>query len=162
MASPPQLHLRNQICHALYSASLALTRAYRPLLEPLGLTYPQYLVMLALWEEEPLSVGQLCERSRLETGTVTPLLQRLEAKGLIVRGRSADDERRREISLTPAGQAMQKEAEEIPLKMACLAVIPPEEALALKQIAENLYQKLHDLEEAAGNGQPPRKASARP
>lgn len=79
MSSPSHLHLRNQICLALYSAGNALSRAYRPLLEPLDLTYPQYLVMLALWEEDRVSVTAICERTRLDTGTVTPLLKRLEA-----------------------------------------------------------------------------------
>lgn len=147
--SPPHLHLRNQVCLSLYSAVNALTRAYRPYLDPLGLTYPQYLVMLALWEEDGLSVGDICSRTRLETGTVTPLLKRLAAKGLLVRGRSDADERRRVIELTPEGRAMQAAANEVPYRMACLDALTPEEATQLKALAETLFTKLLVRERAA-------------
>ncbi|PAU86980.1 MarR family transcriptional regulator [Pseudomonas sp. WN033] len=147
MSSPSHLHLRNQICLALYSAGNALSRAYRPLLEPLDLTYPQYLVMLALWEEDGVSVTAICERTRLDTGTVTPLLKRLEAKGLLLRVRSAEDERRRVISLTDSGRALQARAEDIPLRMACLGVLTPAEGAELKRLSETLYRNLLALEQ---------------
>lgn len=148
MTSPPHLHLRNQVCLSLYSAVNALTRAYRPYLDPLGITYPQYLVLLALWEEDGLSVGDICTRTRLETGTVTPLLKRLAAKGLLVRGRSDTDERRRVIELTAEGRAMQA-ADEVPFRIACLDALTPEEATQLKALAETLFTKLLARERAA-------------
>ena len=150
MASPPHLHLSNQLCLALYSAGNALSRAYRPMLEPLDLTYPQYLVMLALWEVDGVSVSDICERTRLDTGTVTPLLKRLAAKGLLVRARSEEDERRRVISLTEAGQALQARAEDVPFRMACLGVLTPEEGIELKRLAETLYRNLARLEQVRG------------
>src|SRR3712207_920674 len=98
------LRLDNQLCFALYSASLAMTKLYKPLLDELGLTYPQYLAMLALWEQDGLSVSQLGERLRLDSGTLTPLLKRLEAMDLVARLRSVEDERRVHITLTAAGR----------------------------------------------------------
>ena len=100
------LQLDHQLCFALYSASLAMTKLYKPLLEPLGLTYPQYLVMLVLWEGDGLTVSQLGERLALDSGTLTPLLKRLEASGLVQRRRDAADERRVLLHLTPAGRAL--------------------------------------------------------
>ena len=131
-----------QICRSLYSATNALIRAYRPLLEPLGLTYPQYLVMLALWEKDAVPVTRICRRTRLETGTVTPILKRLEAKGLIIRGRSETDERQRVVELTGTGRAMQAQAESVPMDMACMALLTPEEGLELQRLTETLYERL--------------------
>ena len=108
------LLLDRQVCFPLYAASNLLTRLYRPVLEPLGLTYPQYLVMLVLWERSPASVGDLGERLHLDSGTLTPLLKRLESAGLLARQRDAQDERRVRIALTNAGQALRAEAEKIP------------------------------------------------
>jgi DNA-binding MarR family transcriptional regulator len=98
----------------LYSASLAMTKLYKPLLDELGLTYPQYLAMLALWQEDGLSVSSLGERLRLDSGTLTPLLKRLEAAGLVSRLRAVDDERRVHVSLTTAGRRLRARAEKIP------------------------------------------------
>lgn len=108
------LQLDHQLCFALYSASLAMTKLYKPLLEPLGLTYPQYLAMLALWEQDGPSVSALGERLRLDSGTLTPLLKRLEAAGLVQRERAADDERRVHVHLTPAGRKLKARAVAIP------------------------------------------------
>lgn len=108
------LRLDNQVCFALYSASLAMTKLYKPLLEAIGLTYPQYLVMLVLWEGDRLTVSELGERLTLDSGTLTPLLKRLEAAGLLARLRDAEDERRVRIVLTEAGRARRAEAEKIP------------------------------------------------
>jgi DNA-binding MarR family transcriptional regulator len=108
------LRLDNQLCFALYSASLAMTKLYKPLLEELDLTYPQYLAMLALWGEDDLTVSQLGERLHLDSGTLTPLLKRLEAARLVLRERSAEDERRVHIRLTAAGRRMRARAEKIP------------------------------------------------
>ena len=108
------LRLDNQLCFALYSASLAMTKLYKPLLDELSLTYPQYLAMLALWEEDGLSVSQLGERLRLDSGTLTPLLKRLEAQGLVSRLRAVEDERRVHLMLTPAGRKLRARAEKVP------------------------------------------------
>jgi DNA-binding MarR family transcriptional regulator len=108
------LTLDRQLCFALYSASLAMTRLYKPLLAPLGLTYPQYLVMLALWEQDGQTVSALGERLQLDSGTLTPLLKRLEAQGTLARVRDAADERRVIVSLTAAGRALKVQARRIP------------------------------------------------
>ena len=113
------LALDRQLCFALYSASLAMTKAYKPLLEPLGLTYPQYLAMLVLWETDGVSVSQLGERLRLDSGTLTPLLKRLEAQALVQRLRDASDERRVLLRLTAAGRALKARARTVPQAIAC-------------------------------------------
>lgn len=112
------LALDRQLCFALYSTSLAMTRHYRPLLEALGLTYPQYLVMLALWESDGQVVSQLGTRLFLDSGTLTPLLKRLESLGLIERRRDLADERRVVVSLTPAGHALRRDALGVPVALA--------------------------------------------
>ena len=108
------LALDRQLCFALYSASLAMTKVYKPLLAPLGLTYPQYLVMLALWEQDGQSVSTLGDRLALDSGTLTPLLKRLEAQGVLSRERDAADERRVIVRLTPAGRQLKVQARRIP------------------------------------------------
>ena len=108
------LALDKQLCFALYSASLAMTKVYKPLLAPLGLTYPQYLVMLALWEHDGQSVSALGDKLALDSGTLTPLLKRLEAQGRLGRERDAQDERRVIVRLTPAGRQLKAEARRIP------------------------------------------------
>jgi len=108
------LALDRQVCFALYSASLAMTKLYKPLLAPLGLTYPQYLAMLVLWEQERLSVGELGDRLALDSGTLTPLLKRLEQQGLVERERDPDDERRVLLHLTPAGRDLKIAARRVP------------------------------------------------
>lgn len=112
--SPAALRLDNQVCFALYSASLAMTKLYKALLDEIGLTYPQYLVMLVLWEQDGLTVSALGERLFLDSGTLTPLLKRLEGAGLLGRLRDVQDERRVRITLTPAGRALRDTAERIP------------------------------------------------
>ena len=104
-----------QLCFALYSTSLAMTKLYKPLLADLGLTYPQYLVMLALWERDDVTVSELGERLFLDSGTLTPLLKRMETAGFLLRSRSAQDERRVQITLTSAGRALKSKASSIPL-----------------------------------------------
>ena len=106
--------LDNQLCFALYSTSLAMTRRYQPLLQALGITYPQYLALLVLWERDGLSVSELGERLFLDSGTLTPLLKRLESAGLVSRLRAVDDERCVHITLTPAGRALKAQAANIP------------------------------------------------
>nr|WP_276613384.1 MarR family transcriptional regulator [Rothia koreensis] len=110
--------LDNQLCFSLYRASHAMVRAYRPLLEGLGLTYPQYLVMLTLWQtEEAQSVGQIGELLGLDSGTLTPVLRRLEQRGLLERLRDPEDERRRLIALTETGAELRHDAEGVPEKI---------------------------------------------
>jgi DNA-binding MarR family transcriptional regulator len=106
--------LDKQLCFALYSSSLAMTKLYKPLLDKLGLTYPQYLVMLALWEQDTLSVTALGERLFLDSGTLTPLLKRMESSGWLVRQRSLHDERRVLVSLTENGRSLRAAAQHIP------------------------------------------------
>lgn len=139
-SAPRLVKLEEQLCFALYSASRALTRAYQPLLEPLGLTYPQYLVMLVLWEGEARSVSELGARLGLDSGTLTPLLKRLEEAKLVERRRDAEDERVVHISLSPAGAALQERARPIPLELACRAgFVPTKEGLAeLAQLRDTL------------------------
>ena len=108
------LKLDNQLCFAVYSASLAMTRLYKPLLEKLNLTYPQYLVMLALWERDGQTVSELGAQLSLDSGTLTPLLKRLEANGLVARLRDVADERRVHITLTAAGRKLKARAASVP------------------------------------------------
>ena len=105
----PTLPLDDQLCFALYAASMAVQRAYKPLLDALGLTYPQYLVLHTLWEEDGRSIGAIADRLALESSTVTPLVKRLEASGAVTRTRDAADERRVEVRLTERGRALREE-----------------------------------------------------
>lgn len=114
---PPGLALDDQLCFALYTASRAVTAAYRPLLDGLGLTYPQYLVMLVLWERGSVPVKGLGSALHLDYGTLSPLLKRLEAGGLVRRERRSDDERSVLITLTPRGQGLRRDAECVPSSM---------------------------------------------
>lgn len=109
-----QLLLDNQLCFKLYAASRAVTRAYKPMLDELGLTYPQYLVMLVLWERDERNVSDICNQLYLETATLTPLLKRLEARGLVNRRRSPSDERQVIVSLSEAGRALYAQVQHIP------------------------------------------------
>jgi DNA-binding MarR family transcriptional regulator len=117
-AGDDSLLLDRQVCFPLYAASNLLTRLYRPVLDPLGLTYSQYLVMLVLWERSPASVGDLGERLHLDSGTLTPLLKRMEQGGFISRQRDPEDERRVLISLTAHGRDLRKAALNVPETLA--------------------------------------------
>lgn len=136
------LQLDNQLCFALYSASLAMTKVYKPLLDAIGLTYPQYLVMLVLWEQEGLMVSEIGEKLHLDSGTLTPLLKRLEASGLLTRRRAVDDERRVHIALTAAGHALKTQAASIPgcILSASRCTLP--ELTALTHQVQALRQQL--------------------
>jgi len=125
------LQLDRQLCFALYSASLAMTKLYKPLLDPLGLTYPQYLVMLVLWESDGITVSQLGERVALDSGTLTPLLKRLEVSNLVRRLRDTADERRVLLHLTPAGRALKAKALVVPEQVACASGCELDELAAL-------------------------------
>lgn len=136
------LLLDNQLCFALYSASLAMTKLYKPWLDEIGVTYPQYLALLALWEQDGLSVSQLGERLRLDSGTLTPLLKRLEAAGLVSRLRAADDERRVHITLTAAGRKLRSRAEKIPGCVAQAAQCALPELVQLTRQVQSLRDRL--------------------
>lgn len=140
-ASDP-LALDNQLCFALYAASGLVTRAYRPLLEPLGLTYPQYLVMLVLWEQAPRAVKDLGQALDLDSGTLTPLLKRMEAAGLVARTRDAGDERRVLISLTDKGAALHAEAAKIPAALACELHLPLDQIIDLRTTLQDLARRM--------------------
>jgi MarR family transcriptional regulator, organic hydroperoxide resistance regulator len=144
------LRLDQQLCFPLYAAANAICRAYSSLLEPLGLTYPQYLVMLVLWESAPLSVGQVGERLLLDSGTLTPLLKRLESAGLVKRQRDRDDERRVLVDLTLAGRRLKAKARAVPEALACRLLIAPLDAMRLRQDLRALLAVLND----AGEGGP--------
>jgi DNA-binding MarR family transcriptional regulator len=126
MREPAALTLDEALCFALYSASRALTGFYRPLLDELGITYPQYVVLLALWERDGVSVGALGERLRLDYGTLSPLLKRLEAAGLVRRVRSAEDERTVTVSLTESGLSLRTRADCIPEQVISATGLDPE------------------------------------
>jgi MarR family transcriptional regulator, organic hydroperoxide resistance regulator len=135
--------LDRQVCFALYSASRAATAVYRPVLEDMGLTYPQYLVMLVLWESEPRGVKELGEELGLDSGTLSPLLKRLEALGLVERRRSGEDERRVAIHLTPAGRNLSGKAAAIPQRLAQAAGLSPRELEQLRETLGKLTAALH-------------------
>lgn len=131
------LRLDNQMCFALYSASLTMTKAYKPLLKKFDLTYPQYLVMLVLWEQDKRTVSELGERLFLDSGTLTPLLKRLEALTFIARTRDAADERRVIVALTAAGRRLQKQSLVVPQRIACATECTlPELKSLTKQLGE--------------------------
>ncbi|WP_426006447.1 MarR family winged helix-turn-helix transcriptional regulator [Paenarthrobacter sp. NyZ202] len=141
MSDAPRL--RHQVCFALYSASKAATAVYRPVLDDLGLTYPQYLVMLVLWEEEPRSVRALGAELGLDSGTLSPLLKRLEAMGLVERHRSAEDERRVDVVLTDAGTRLSAKAQAVPLRLAEAAGLSADEMAQLHATLGKLTAALH-------------------
>ncbi len=140
--STPSLQLDNQLCFALYSSSLAMTKLYKPLLAEIGLTYPQYLVMLVLWEQDALMVSALGNKLYLDSGTLTPLLKRLEVAGFISRQRAADDERRVLVTLTPSGQQLQQQALHLPACVLQASQCSVETASALTQQIKQLRGSL--------------------
>jgi MarR family transcriptional regulator, organic hydroperoxide resistance regulator len=142
------LALDNQFCFALYSASLAMTKAYKPLLDNLGLTYPQYLAMLVLWQEEGLLVKDIGEKLFLDSGTLTPLLKRLEAAGLIARTRDEKDERQVRITLTPEGRALKRRARTIPEQVMCASGQSAQALGALRNQLSLLRDSLTNANEA--------------
>ena len=140
-----QLKLDNQVCFRLYTASRLVTQAYRPLLEPLGITYPQYLVLMVLWEKDHQTVSEICKRLVLESNTLTPLLQRMEKEGLVVRKKGTADSRQTLVSLTRKGLHLQEEAKEVP---SCMALSldgcspSPTEAAAFVQSLDSIIKRL--------------------
>ncbi len=144
MQSPPQLRLDRQICFALYNASRAVTLAYAPLLAPLGLTYPQYLVLLVLWEEDGPSVKELGARLELDSGTLTPLLKRMESARLVARRRDAEDERVVRVRLTADGRALRAKAAAVPEAISCKLGTTRGDMARLRQELVDLTRALRD------------------
>jgi DNA-binding MarR family transcriptional regulator len=136
------LRLDNQLCFAVYAAAHAFNATYKPLLEPLGLTYPQYLVMLVLWQEDGVTVSAIGARLGLDSGTLTPLLKRLEAAGLLNRLRDAADERQVRITLTAAGRALKPKAKGIPQELLCASGLSLGDIVALRAKLESLAENL--------------------
>ncbi|MBW9208129.1 MarR family transcriptional regulator [Mumia sp. zg.B21] len=135
--------LDEQLCFALYSASRAMTATYRPLLKGLGLTYPQYLVMMALWEEGRTTVGGLGEQLQLDSGTLSPLLKRLEAHGYLRRQRSTSDERVVEVVLTPAGSDLERQASGVPRQAFSATGMTAHETADLREAVRRLSEALN-------------------
>lgn len=138
------LRLDRQICFPLYAASNLLTRLYRPVLAELGLTYSQYLVMLVLWEHVPQTVGSLGERLHLDSGTLTPLLKRMEAAELITRQRDPDDERRVRIGLTAQGRSLRDRASAVPATLASGLDLSSTDLESLRSAVQNMVAVLAD------------------
>ncbi|MBW3695565.1 MarR family transcriptional regulator [Vibrio sp. T187] len=136
------IKLENQICFPLYSAANAVIRSYRPLLEELDLTYSQYLVMMVLWDKNGINVKELGSKLSLDSGTLTPLLKRLEAKGIVLRKRGEHDERVRELFLTEQGLELKEKAKQVPKAMRCKFNLELDELLELKRLCEKVMKTL--------------------
>lgn len=153
MAKYAQLELDHQLCFPLYAASRAMTKAYQPLLEPFDLTYPQYLTMLAVWASpDPQTVGELGERLRLDSGTLTPLLKRLEGRGLLERHRDPADERRVLVSATTEGEELQDRLADVPMALAVRTGLTLEDGIELRRLLDRLLTSLDaaDATDASG------------
>lgn len=136
------LKLDKQLCFALYSTSLAMTKLYKPLLEKLGLTYPQYLVMCILWERDGLALKDIAEQLHIDSGALTPVIKRLEAQGLLQRQRQPDNERTLEIALTTEGRALREQAGEIPLQIGMACATSEDEIHQLRDQLQRLRANL--------------------
>ncbi len=137
------LKLENQLCFPLYAASKEIIRRYKPFLDELDLTYTQYIAMMVFWDKKQLNVKELGKYLKLDSGTLTPVLKKLEAKGYITRSRSAEDERNLVISVTDKGEALKEKAVEVPVKMGACVSLTPDEAMTLYRI---LYKLMGSLE----------------
>lgn len=140
------LLLDNQLCYALYAAAHRMTKSYRPLLEQMGLTYPQYLVLLVLWETDGMTVSEIGRRLRLDSGTLTPVLKRLEGAGFVTRSRRRSDEREVEISLTPRGRELRVEALAVRKSVMCQLDLSEPEVQALRADLNALIENLSAAE----------------
>jgi DNA-binding MarR family transcriptional regulator len=153
--APPAPNLDALLCFAVYSTGLAFNRVYRRPLERLGITYPQYLVMAALWSEDDLSVGELGKRLSLDTNTLTPLVKRIEAMGLVTRRRSTADERRVTVALTDKGRTMRSEVGAV---MACIAEAAGLPETEVVRLTDEIRALRSNLERAAANHPEPEPA----
>ena len=141
------LRLKNQLCFPLYAVSNMITRKYKPLLDELDLTYTQYIVMMVLWEEGGMTEGDLGKRVHLDSGTLAPLLKRLEKQGFITRKRPESNERKLMIELTQAGMDMRKAAETVPFTMKDCIPLTEEELLTLRHLLKKAMNRMHACEE---------------
>lgn len=135
-----KLKLENQLCFPLYACAKEVVRRYTPLLEPLGLTYTQYIVMMVLWEHKSISVGDMGRRLFLDSGTLTPLLKKMERNGWLSRQRSKDDERVVIVSITDTGEALQEIVSDVPVKMAQCVKLESDEALQFYTLLNKMLQ----------------------
>lgn len=142
MKTYPQLLLENQLCFPLYACSKEVVRSYTPYLEPLGVTYTQYLVLMVLWEKKSLKVSDLGEVLWLDSGTLTPVLKKLETKGYLIRQRCKDDERCVTVTLTEKGEILKEKASEIPFHMASCMKLEDCEMKQLKDLLKKLMEGL--------------------
>ena len=144
------MKLANQLCFPLYAASRRVIGLYTPWLKPLGLTYTQYILFLALWERDGLTVGELCEKLMLDNGTVSPLLKKLQQAGYIGKKRSEEDDRVVVITLTEEGRALQEKAKDVPAKVAGCVDLSPEKARALYALLYELLENQKTNEKSIG------------
>ncbi len=135
------MKLANQLCFPLYAAARCVVNLYTPLLKPLGLTYTQYITFLVLWEQDGITVGELCDRLMLDNGTISPLLKKMQQEGYIEKHRSEADDRVVLITLTEKGRTLQDKAKDIPLSVAGCVDLPPEKAMMLHDL---LYELLEE------------------
>jgi DNA-binding MarR family transcriptional regulator len=135
------LKLDNQLCFALYVCSKEIIRQYKPFLDPLGLTYTMYITLMALWEKDNVTVSELGKKLYLDSGTLTPLLKKMEEQGLVKRSRSSKDERTVFITLTDKGKKLKSECKKIPMKMFCSSNLEPDKAALLLQTLHELQRK---------------------
>ncbi|MFO7938758.1 MAG: MarR family transcriptional regulator [Bacteroidales bacterium] len=150
MSKYDALRLKNQLCFPVYKANRLILRAYQPLLETLDLTYPQYLVLMVLWEHDELSVKEIGQWLMLNTNTLTPLLKRLQKRQLLTRERSRADERKVVVRLTPAGKELREQALNIPTRLTDSMHMPVEELRALKQQLHTFINAIEKAEEQEG------------
>jgi DNA-binding MarR family transcriptional regulator len=144
------LPLEDQLCFALYSASNAVVRLYRPLLQPFDLTYPQYVVLLALWQQDDISLGELGSKTLFDSGTLTPLVKKLESKGWLKRLASAQDERVKKVVLTVTGKALENEVAAVMPALRCQISLSNERLIQLRALARQVQQDIQQLEQCAG------------
>ncbi len=145
--SSDSIRLKNQLCHPLYSATNALLRVYKPLLEPLKITYPQYLIMMALWESDEINIKEISERTLFDSGTLTPLLNKLKEQGLVGVKTLPSDKRNKIIALTAKGKRLQEKAEQIPKELSCRVDLAKADFLELKRLSEVLLENLKIAEQ---------------
>lgn len=141
------LKLDNQLCFAIYALSREITRLYRPILLDIGLTYTQYIVMLVLWEQDAIALKDMGKKLNLDSGTLTPLLKKLESEGLIIRKRDEKDERNLLVYLTDKGRNLMGTAEEVPEKMACKIPLPMDEIVELRDKIKQIINQIEVNEE---------------
>lgn len=140
------LLLKNQLCHPLYSATNALLRAYKPLLEPLKITYPQYLILMALWESNEINIKEISERTLFDSGTLTPLINKLKTQGLVTIKPMVTDKRNKIVALTTKGQKLKEKAQSIPKELTCRIELSKEDMYELKRLSEALLTNLRKAE----------------